>query len=112
MKQAFDQLGYECHAIRAQDVADGKRLFVSNWSSESVSVIDTATNKVMRTLRVGMNPNDMKLSADGRLFVACSNDNTVHVIDTRSLQVIERLSTTLTPTGSALSVHRSRSRKP
>ena len=76
---------------------DGKRLFVSNWSSESVSVIDTATNKVMRTLRVGMNPNDMKLSADGRLFVACSNDNTVHVIDTRSLQVIERLSTTLTP---------------
>ncbi len=76
---------------------DGKRLFVSNWSSESVSVIDTATNKVIRTLHVGMNPNDMKLSADGRLFVACSNDNTVHVIDTHTLQVIERLSTTLTP---------------
>jgi YVTN family beta-propeller protein len=76
---------------------DGKRLFVSNWSSESVSVIDTTTNKVIRTLRVGMNPNDMKLSADGRLFVACSNDNTVHVIDTRTLQVMERLSTTLTP---------------
>jgi YVTN family beta-propeller protein len=76
---------------------DGRRLFVSNWSSQSVSVIDTATNKVIRTLHVGMNPNDMKLSADGRLFVACSNDNTIHVIDTRSLQVIERLSTTLTP---------------
>ena len=76
---------------------DGKRLFVSNWSSESVSVIDTATNKVIRTLHVGMNPNDMKLSADGRLFVACSNDNTIHVIDTRSLQILERLSTTLTP---------------
>jgi YVTN family beta-propeller protein len=44
-----------------------------------------------------MNPNDMKLSSDGRLFVACSNDNTVHVIDTHTLQVIERLSTTLTP---------------
>jgi YVTN family beta-propeller protein len=70
---------------------DGKRLFVSNWSSESVSVIDTATNKVIRTLRVGMNPNDMKLSADGRLFVACSNDNTVHVIDTRSRQGNEPL---------------------
>jgi YVTN family beta-propeller protein len=76
---------------------DGRRLFVSNWSSQSVSVIDTATNKVIRTLHVGMNPNDMKLSTDGRLFVACSNDNTIHVIDTRSLQVIERLSTTLTP---------------
>jgi YVTN family beta-propeller protein len=76
---------------------DGSRLFVSNWSSESVSVIDTATNKVIRTLHVGMNPNDMKRSADGRLFVACSNDNTVWVIDARTLQVIEHLSTTLTP---------------
>src|SRR5271156_6720651 len=76
---------------------DDRRLFVSNWASQSVSVIDTTTNKVIRTLQVGMNPNDMKLSSDGRLFVACSNDNTVHVIDTRSLQVIERLSTTLSP---------------
>ena len=76
---------------------DGRYLFVSNWSSESVSVIDTSTNKVIRTLHVGMNPNDMKLSSDGRLFVACSNDNTVYVIDTRTLNVIERLSITLTP---------------
>ena len=77
--------------------ADRRRLFVSNWASESVSVIDTETNKVIRTLHVGMNPNDMKLSSDGRLFVACSNDNTVYVIDTKLLQVVERLSTALTP---------------
>ena len=64
---------------------DASRLFVSNWSSNSVSVIDTGTNKVIATLRVGANPNDMTLSADGRLFVACSNDNTVYVIDTRKL---------------------------
>jgi YVTN family beta-propeller protein len=76
---------------------DGRRLFVSNWASESVSVIDTETNKVIRTLHVGMNPNDMKLAADGRLFVICSNDNTIHVIDTKTLEVVERLSTTLTP---------------
>jgi YVTN family beta-propeller protein len=76
---------------------EGRRLFVSNWASESVSVIDTGTNKVIRTLHVGMNPNDMKLAADGRLFVACSNDNSIHVIDTNSLEVVERLSTTLTP---------------
>jgi len=45
---------------------DGRRLFVSNWASESVSVIDTGANKVIRTLHVGMNPNDMKLSAARR----------------------------------------------
>ncbi|HXQ17271.1 MAG TPA: hypothetical protein VN814_21855, partial [Caulobacteraceae bacterium] len=76
---------------------DARRLFVSNWSSGSVSVIDTETNTVAGTLRVGANPNDMALSPDGRLFVACSNDNTVWVIDTLHLAVVERLSTTLTP---------------
>lgn len=76
---------------------DGNTLFVSNWASESVSVIDTNTNRVKRVIKVGSNPNDMKLSDDGRLFVECSNDNTVHVIDTKKLQVVEKLSTTITP---------------
>jgi len=77
--------------------ADGARLFVSNWSSDSVSVIDTVSRTVIATLAVGDNPNDMKLAADGRLFVACANDNTVQVIDTKTLAVIEKLATTLTP---------------
>lgn len=76
---------------------DGTRLFVSNWSSRSVSIIDTATNQVIATLQVGANPNDMALSADGRLFVACSADNSVHVIDTKTLTVTERVLTTLHP---------------
>ena len=76
---------------------DGKRLFVSNWSSRNVSIIDTATNAVVSTIEVGANPNDMKLAADGRLFVACSNDNTVRVIDTVQLKVVETISTSLTP---------------
>jgi YVTN family beta-propeller protein len=76
---------------------DGSRLYVSNWSSRSVSVIDTASNRVVQTIAVGSNPNDMVLGADARLYVACSGDNTVHVIDTRSGAVIERISTTLHP---------------
>jgi YVTN family beta-propeller protein len=76
---------------------DGSTLFVSNWGSNSVSVIDTASNRVTAVIHVGANPNDMKMSADGRLFVACSNDNTVYVIDSKRRRVIERLSTTLYP---------------
>jgi YVTN family beta-propeller protein len=76
---------------------DGSRLYVSNWSSRSVSVIDTAANKVTGTIAVGANPNDMVLGADGRLYVACSGDNAVYVIDTRTGGVIERISTTLHP---------------
>ena len=76
---------------------DGNTLFVSNWASNSVSVIDPEKNRVAGTIEVGSNPNDMKLSDDGRLFVACSNDNTVHVIDANTRKKIEVISTTVTP---------------
>ena len=96
-REIVTRIPVEVSPYQAVLASDGKRLFVSNWSSESVSVIDTETNKVIRTLHVGMNPNDMQISSDGRLFVACSNDNTVYVIDIHTLQVLERLSTTQTP---------------
>jgi YVTN family beta-propeller protein len=96
-RQIVTRIPVEINPYAVVFSSDHRRLFVSNWASESVSVIDTETNKVIRTLHVGMNPNDMKLSSDGRLFVACSNDNTVYVIDTKTLEVVERLSTTLTP---------------
>ena len=76
---------------------DGDTLFVSNWASKSVSVIDTRSNRVTGVMAVGANPNDIKLSPDGRLFVVCSNDNTIHVIDIKKRTVLERISTTLTP---------------
>jgi YVTN family beta-propeller protein len=76
---------------------NGQTLYVSNWGSGSVSVIDVNTLRVTGRIAVGDNPNDMALSKDGRLFVSCANDNTVAVIDTKTRQVIERVSTALTP---------------
>jgi YVTN family beta-propeller protein len=76
---------------------NGQTLYVSNWGSDSVSLIDVGTLRVTGRIAVGDNPNDMALSKDGRLFVSCANDNTVIVIDTRTRQVIERVSTALTP---------------
>lgn len=66
--------------------ADHRHLYVSNWGARSVSVVDTKTNRRIRDIPVGIRPNDMALSPDGRLFVACSGDNTVHVIQTRGLE--------------------------
>ena len=75
--------------------ATGDNLFVSNWSSRSISVIDTRTNKTRAVIKVGHNPNDMVLAKDGRLFVACGNENSVYVIDTKSLRPIEVISTAM-----------------
>jgi YVTN family beta-propeller protein len=76
---------------------NGQTLYVSNWGSDSVSVIDVNSLRVTGRIAVGDNPNDMVLSKDGRLFVSCSNDNTVVVIDTKTRQMIERIGVQLFP---------------
>jgi YVTN family beta-propeller protein len=76
---------------------NSQTLYVTNWGSDSVSVIDTTLLRVTGRIAVGDNPNDMALSKDGRLFVSCANDNTIVVIDTKTRQPIERVSTALTP---------------
>jgi YVTN family beta-propeller protein len=66
--------------------ADKRHLYVSNWGSRSVSVVDTLQNRRARNITVGIRPNDLALAPDGRLFVACSGDNTVHVIQTQTVE--------------------------
>ncbi len=65
---------------------DGVHLYVSNWGSRSVSILDTSTAEKVRDVAVGVRPNDMVLSPDARLFVACAGDNTVHVMQTQTVE--------------------------
>jgi YVTN family beta-propeller protein len=76
---------------------DSRRLYVSNWGSESVSVIDTELERVVARYAVDSNPNDMELHKDGRLFVSCANDNSVVVVDTAPGKPLERISVSLSP---------------
>jgi YVTN family beta-propeller protein len=65
------------------------RLYVTNSNSDSVTVIDTQTNRVMHTFRIepfdrkaeGVAPNALAVSADGKtLYVACGGINAVAVM--------------------------------
>ena len=59
--------------------------FVSNGRDASVSVIDTATNTVVSTVKVGTRPWNMAITPDGsKLYVANGRSNSVSVIDARS----------------------------
>lgn len=69
--------------------ADRRHLYVSNWGSRGVSVVDTIKARRVRDLPVGLRPNEMALAPDGRLFVTCAGDNTVHVLQTRTVEVPE-----------------------
>ena len=68
----------------ALDVSpDGKRVYVPNHDSSSISVIDTATNAVINTIPVAPNPHWVDFSPDGtRLYAANHESNLLTTIDT------------------------------
>jgi YVTN family beta-propeller protein len=98
--------------------ADGTKVYVSNWGGRvpgptdvtdgmfpivvdprtgipatgTVSVVDTATNTVVKSIDVGLHPTGMALSPSGdRLYVTCANSDTVSAIDTASDTVTQTL---------------------
>ncbi|MFM8392679.1 MAG: bifunctional YncE family protein/alkaline phosphatase family protein, partial [Acidobacteriota bacterium] len=89
-----------------------QRLFVANGNQESVTVIDTATSRVVDTFSIqpfhvrvpGIAPTALALSADGRrLFVACGGINAVAVLDARSGRIEGLIPTAWYPNGLTIS---------
>ncbi|MFA5890600.1 MAG: bifunctional YncE family protein/alkaline phosphatase family protein [Actinomycetota bacterium] len=75
---------------------DGKRLYVTNGNDDTVSVIDTATDRVVTTIDMAPYPNAPKstapqglaISPDGAtLYVANGGNNDVAVVDTATAKV-------------------------
>lgn len=52
-------------------IAVNNKLFVSNSFTNTVSVIDPAQNKVVKTIDVSDSPNELKLDSDGKLWLLC-----------------------------------------
>ena len=62
---------------------DGNEAYVANADDNTVSVIDTATKKVVETIPVGREPQGVAFAPDGATaYVTNIKDNTVSVIDT------------------------------
>ena len=57
--------------------------YITNQNSNTVSVIDTATDTISATIPVGLTPEGVAVSPDGRkVYVANVGVSTVSVIDT------------------------------
>lgn len=64
----------------------------------TVSVLDPATGKVVTEIAVGLHPNDIIASADGKtVFVSNANSDNVSVISTGTDEVAETISVRLSP---------------
>jgi YVTN family beta-propeller protein len=80
--------------IAAAVRGDESLVYVTNVLSNTVSVINSATNTVIATIPVGNSPQLIALSPDGtRAYVANGNSNTVSVINTATNTVAATIST-------------------
>lgn len=71
---------------------DGKTLAVVSIASNSVALIDTATNRVRNILYVGRAPHEAFYTPDGReLWIAVRGENYVSVFDSVSLTETHRV---------------------
>jgi YVTN family beta-propeller protein len=60
----------------------GTRIYLTNFSGETLSVIDTATNALIAAIPVGVNPDSVAMNPGGTLlYVVNSGSDTVSVID-------------------------------
>ncbi|GHB79030.1 hypothetical protein GCM10010377_81380 [Streptomyces viridiviolaceus] len=84
---------------------DGRRSYVTNYGSGSVSVIDTLTNRTEdQPIRVGKNPRDVAVSPDRRrVYVTNYGSDSVSVIDTLTNRVDRTITVGSTPVGVTVS---------
>ena len=74
--------------------AMAQNAYVPNFSSNNVSVINTATNAVVATVVVGTRPYGAAVTPDGtRAYVTNQNSNTVSVINTATNAVVATVPT-------------------
>jgi YVTN family beta-propeller protein len=79
---------------------DGKRLLAANRDNDSVTVVDTATRKVLREVKVGGHPEGVTWIGNGPLAaVACYRDRRVVFFDAVSGRVVKKLAVAPEPYG-------------
>jgi YVTN family beta-propeller protein len=67
-------------------------IYVSNEKDNTISVIDSLTNKVTNTIKVGQRPRGILLSNDySKLYICASDDDTVQVMDTQTNKILYNL---------------------
>src|SRR5271166_3369385 len=68
------------------------KVYVTNEKGNSISVIDSDTQKVTQTVPAGRRPRGVTISPDGKLLYVCASDeNGVEVFDTETMKLVRTL---------------------
>ena len=77
--------------------------YIAQFDTNNMSVIDTATNRVITTIRAGQRPYGVAVTPDGsKVYVANTDSNNVSVIATARHQVTARIPVGNRPLGVAV----------
>ncbi len=96
---------------------DSQRAYISNMAYHVVYLYDLTSDRITKTIKVGIHPNTIALTPDYRyLYVSCRGPNNpenyglpspedgeIYMIDTRTLEVVEVIAGGNQPTGLAVS---------
>ena len=88
----------------AQEKQAAPKAYVGLFGDNAVAVIDTATNKVVKTLPVPTGPEGLVASPDGtRVYASSAGDSTVSVISTVTDRVVSTIEVGKMPHGLSIS---------
>lgn len=94
-------------ANRLKFTPDGKLVLISTLGGPDLSILDAATRKVIKRVKIGHGAAGILMQPDGsHAYVACTPDNYVVVVDLKSLEVTEHIDAGKQPDGLAWSARR------
>jgi len=89
-------------ANRLKFTPDGKLVLISSLGGPDLAVLDAATRREVRRVKLGKGAAGIQMDPDGsRVFVACTPDNYVAAIDLKTLTVTGRIDAGPEPDGLA-----------
>jgi YVTN family beta-propeller protein len=93
-----DSLSLGAEAFTCLLSPDKMQLYISLWGGDKILIYNPQQKKLIDSIPVGDNPNDICFTKNGKyLFVASANDNSVSVIDVSKRKIIETLNAALYP---------------
>jgi DNA-binding beta-propeller fold protein YncE len=94
-------------ANRLKFTPDGKLVFVSTLGGPELTMIDAATRREVKRLKIGRGAAGIQMQPDGlRAYVACTPDDYVAIIDLKSLDIAGRIEAGRQPDGLAWTTRR------
>lgn len=87
---------------RLKFTPDGKRVLISDLDAGDLVVLDAASYREIKRMKLGKSPEGILMDPDGsRAFIAVTGDNFIAVLDLKTLEVTRRISTGNGPDGMA-----------